>query len=406
MNLFAFSFSTIYNIVNSSRIKKLKERSMEQEVVSTTNKNIDSAVSELCRKLKRDLSSYQAVIFMAAIDYDFHELSQKIKEKFPASEVIGTSTAGEFTEQGFTEGSIVLTTMYDSGTKVKGVLVDSGSKYPLVYKSDIEAALRFCGIGIGDPSSHRNAFALEFTNAVFNAEESILSTFYSIIKNDKFPLAGATAGYTGSEAKSFVSYNGKVTQDGATMLFVKTRCPFDIRQEDIFNITGKHVFVTKSETMKREIHSFNGRPAATVYAEQLGVSESEAAKMTFENPFGRYINGSIHIVALASLTPSKTITTFARVTPNTSLEMMHIGDAEQKADQTCKGILEKIPRPKFTLLMTCITRTLYFDRTGLKSKIIGKYKSAFPTFCGMSCYGEQIGRAHCNQTLVSLVIGE
>ena len=55
---------------------------MEQEVVSTTNRNIDSAVSELCRKLKRDLSSYQAVIFMAAIDYDFHELSQKIKEKF------------------------------------------------------------------------------------------------------------------------------------------------------------------------------------------------------------------------------------------------------------------------------------------------------------------------------------
>ena len=190
------------------------------------------------------------------------------------------------------------------------------------------------------------------------------------------------------------------------MLFVKTRCPFDIRQEDIFNTTGKQIFVTKSETMKRELISFNGRPAASVYAEQLGVSESQAAKMTFENPFGRFINGSIHIVALAGLTPSKTITTFARVTPNTALELMHIGDAKQKADDTCSGIRKSIPNPKFTLLMSCITRTLYFDRSGLKSAIINKYKSTFPTFCGMSCYGEQIGRTHCNQTLVSLVIGD
>ena len=379
---------------------------MEQEVVSTKIKNIDSAISDLCGKLKKDLSTYQAVIFMAAIDYDFQELSQKIKEKFPKSEVIGTSTAGEFTAQGFTEGSIVLTTMSDSGTKVKGVFIDFGSKYPMVYKADIEAALRFCGIGIGDPNSHHSAFALEFTNAVFNAEESILSTFYAIIKNDKFPLAGATAGYTGNTPKSFVSYNGKVTQDGSVMLFVKTRCQFDIRQEDIFNTTGKRVFVTKSETMKREIQSFNGRAAATVYAEELGVSETEAAKMTFENPFGRYINGSIHIVALAELTRSKTITTFARVTPNTSLEMMHIGNALEKADETCAGIKKAIPNPKFTLLMTCITRTLYFDRSGMKSTIINKYKSTFPVFCGMSCYGEQIGRAHCNQTLVSLVIGD
>ena len=86
--------------------------------------------------------------------------------------------------------------------------------------------------------------------------------------------------------------------------------------------------------------------------------------------------------------------------------MMHIGDALQKADQTCSGIKSAIPHPKFTLLMTCITRTLYFDRSGMKGSIIGKYKNTFPTFCGFSCYGEQIGRIHCNQTLVSLVIGD
>ena len=379
---------------------------MEQEVVSTRTKNIDSAVNELCGKLHKNLDSYNAVIFLAAIDYDFPLLSQKIKEKFPNAEVLGTSTAGEFSDAGFTEGSIILTTMHDLSTKVKGVFIDHASKYPIAYKDDIEAALKACGINIADPNSHRDAFALEFTNAIYNAEETILSNFYAIIKNDRFPLAGATAGYTGNTPKSFVSYNGKSTQDGAVMLFVKTRCKFDIRQEDIFNPTGKQIYVTKADTMRRELHTLNGRPATTVYAEQLGVSESQAAQQTFENPFGRFVNGSIHIAALASLTSDKKITSFARITPNSTLEMMHIGDALQKADQTCEGIRSAIPHPKFTLLMTCITRTLYFDRSGMKPAIIGKYKNTFPTFCGFSCYGEQIGRIHCNQTLVSLVIGD
>ncbi len=379
---------------------------MEQEVVSTRTRNIDSAVNELCGKLRKNPDSYQAVIFLAAIDYDFPLLSQKIKEKFPNAEVLGTSTAGEFSDAGFTEGSIILTTMHDLSTKVKGVFIDHASKYPIAYKDDIEAALKTCGINIADPNSHRDAFALEFTNAIYNAEETILSNFYAIIKNDRFPLAGATAGYTGNTPKSFVSYNGKSTQDGAVMLFVKTRCKFDIRQEDIFNPTGKQIYVTKADTMRRELHTLNGRPATTVYAEQLGVSESQAAQQTFENPFGRFVNGSIHIAALASLTSDKKITSFARITPNSTLEMMHIGDALQKADQTCEGIRSAIPHPKFTLLMTCITRTLYFDRSGMKPAIIGKYKNTFPTFCGFSCYGEQIGRIHCNQTLVSLVIGD
>lgn len=379
---------------------------MEQEVVSTRVADPQSAADDLCRQLKNSPSSYNAVIFMAAIKYDFAALSKAIKEKFPDTEVIGASTAGEIDMKGFQNDSVVLTTIKDSSTIAKGVFIDYGSKYPVSSKEDIEKALRSCGINTGDPNSHKNAFAITFINGVFNAEETILTNFYSIIKNDNFKLAGGTAGFTGNEAKTFVSYNGKTTQDGAVMLFVKTNCKFDIRQEDIFNPTGKTVYVTESDTVKRTIYKINGRPAKTVYAEQLGVSEEKAEGMTFENPFGRHINGNIHIAALAGFNPDKACTLFARVVPNSTLEMMHIGDPEQKCDETCAGIVAAIKEPKFVLMMTCITRTMAFQRMNLSSKIISKYQKAFPTFCGFSCYGEQIGRVHCNQTLVTVAIGE
>lgn len=379
---------------------------MEQEVVSTTIKNPQSAAEDLAGKLRNTPDSYKAVIFMAATSYDFESLSKAIKDKFPSSEVIGTSTAGEIDSTGFRNDSVVLTTMSDSGTKVKGVLIEKGSRYPVAFKDDIVKALGECGIRPGDSSSHKNAFAITFINGVFNAEETILSNFYSIVKDDDFKLAGGTAGYTGSEAKTFVSYNGNTTKDGAVMLFVKTPCKFNIRQEDIFNPTGKTVFVTESDTVKRTIYRLNNRPAKQVYAEQLGVSESAAERMTFENPFGRHINGAIHIAALAGFGTDKSISTFARIVPNSTLEMMRIGNAEEKCDETCSEILSSVPRPKFVLMMTCITRTMYFDRARISEKIIGKYKKAFPTFCGFSCYGEQIGRVHCNQTLVTVAIGD
>lgn len=379
---------------------------MEQEVVSTRIVNPRDAAEDLVKRLKKAHSSYQAVIFLADINYDFAELSKAIKEKFPESEVIGTSTAGEIDKNGFANNSVVMCTMSDSRTKARGVLIENGSKYPMSSKNDIEDALRGAGISCGDPSSHKSAFALAFINGVYNAEETILTTFYSIIKNDEFPLAGGTAGFTGNEAKTFVSYNGKVTQDGAVMLFVKTPCKFDIRQEDIFNPTGKRFLVNDADASNRKISRLNSQPAKTAYAQSLNVSESQAEGMTFENPFARSLNGSLHIVALAGFSPQKEISLFARVVPNSTLELMHIGNPVEKCDQTCSGIKSAIPNPKFTIMMTCITRTLAFDRMGLKGKIIEKYNATFPTFCGFSCYGEQIGRVHCNQTLVTLVIGD
>mgnify|MGYP002625058459 CR=1 FL=1 len=379
---------------------------MEQEVVYTRNPGIQPAVQELCSKLRRQPNSYNVVIFMAAITYDFQQLSTAIKEKFPNSEVIGTSTAGEICSQGFVTNSIVLTTMYSPESKVAGALVEHGSTYPVTSIPALRSALQKCGIRCKDPSSGKNAFAITFINGVYNAEETILSTFYSVIQNDAFPLAGGTAGFTGNQPKTFVSYNGKVTQDGAVFLFVKTSCAFDIRQEDIFNPTGKSVFVTEANPVDRTLTRLNGQPAKTVYAAQLGVSESSAEQMTFENPFGRYLNGELRIAALAGFSPDKKISLFARVVPNSTLELMHIGDPLQKADETCNSIRQVIAKPKFTLLMTCITRTMAFERMRIGKEIIAKYAKTFPTFCGFSCYGEQIGRIHCNQTLVTVTVGD
>ena len=100
---------------------------MEQEVVTTKRQNPDDAAKDLISQLKNPLDSYKAVIFMAAINYDFEALSIAIKNEFPRAEVIGASTAGEINMNGFLNDSVVLTTLSDNSTKVSGVLIENGS---------------------------------------------------------------------------------------------------------------------------------------------------------------------------------------------------------------------------------------------------------------------------------------
>lgn len=322
---------------------------MEQEVVISRKSDVAGAVEELCSQLKHEPSFYNAVFFMAAVTYNFEDLSKSLKEKFPGCEVMGTSTAGEISMAGFTENSVVLTTMASPGLRCRAVLVENGSRYPVASKSDIEAALSDCGIRCADPASHRDSFAIAFINGVYNGEETVLTNFYSIIKNDNFKLAGATAGFTGGTPKTFVSVNGKTTQDGAAMMFIKTSCKFDIRQEDIFNQTGKTFLVNEADPVNRTIIRMDGHSPKAAYAEKLGVSESRAESMTFENPFGRYLNGSLYIAALAGFTPDGKITTFARIVPNSTLELMHVGDHLAKCDETCGAIKSAVPEPDLGL---------------------------------------------------------
>ena len=154
---------------------------MEQEVVISRKGDAESCVAELCSKLKHEPSHYKAVIFMAAISYDFEELSNLIKEKFPTIELNGTTTAGENCPEGFINNSVVLTTMADATVKCSAVLVEKGSRYPVVSRENIIDALSKCSIRCNDQFSHKDAFANAFINGVFNGEETVLTNFYSII---------------------------------------------------------------------------------------------------------------------------------------------------------------------------------------------------------------------------------
>lgn len=120
--------------------------------------------------------------FLHLRNMTFHCFHLCFTTNFCNAEVIGTTTSGEISNSGFTKNSIVLTALSCSRTRFSGIALDGVDKFPIVHKQELEDAARKIGIKCADPMSHKDAFAITFVNGLCNAEEALLSFFYSVIK--------------------------------------------------------------------------------------------------------------------------------------------------------------------------------------------------------------------------------
>lgn len=377
---------------------------MKQEIAFTNKTNITDAVDDLANQLKG--TDFNLVLFAASSSYEFSELSTALYERFPNSEVIGTSTSGEISSHGFTKNSIVLTTMSCDKTKVKGVLIKDANKYPMVYKKEIIKAMNECGIKENSSSSHDDAFALTFINGLCNAEESIVALIYAIIGNDKFQLLGGSAGDDLKFDITYASYNGNVVTNGGVVVFFKTKKRFIIKSENIFEPSGRKVELTKVDTEKRKLIEINNKPAAAEYSRIVQIQESKINEASLMNPIGRTFGSNIFISSIADVNSDKSFQMYSRVMPNTIVDILKVGDVEGIIERTCKEIKQAIEQPGFVFFINCILRTLQFEASNKCNYLVKTYADNFNTFCGFSSYGEQINKVNSNQTLVVLAIEE
>lgn len=379
---------------------------MKQEVIFSRQADTQSAVQDLLSKLKNPPEKYNAVLFFASSDYDFSLLSDLLHKKFSGAQVIGTTTSGEISREGFTSRTIVLSALSCDKTKFSGVIFDGVDKFPIIHKKELEDAAGRIGIRCADPMSHKNAFAITFVNGLCNAEEALLSFFYAVIKNDDFIIAGGSAGDDLKFKKTFVSCNGKIVSDGAAILFVKTPLPFFIQKENIFKPTGKRTKITQADTYIRKIISLDGMNPRKRYAELLGIPEAKAESAALTNPFGRVFGGHTFISSIAGFNKDGTINMYSRVLPNSKVELMELVPIKEKIEESLDSALKEIPHPGCVLLINCILRTIIFQQQEICDQICRLYGSHGLDFAGFSSYGEQIGRINSNQTLVSIIIGE
>ncbi|TYQ16701.1 UNVERIFIED_CONTAM: hypothetical protein Cloal_3269 [Acetivibrio alkalicellulosi] len=367
---------------------------------SSDNLDLDNAINEIVENIK--LENTKLVLFYVSPNkYDFLKAAKLMKEKFPNCDVAGCTSAGELGHKGLVNNHISAMSFSSDSFEASSCLIKDVKTKALLGKSLLIKAAEKIGI---TPENEENAVAIMHIDGLSASEEKVLSVFGGIFKT--LPLVGGSAGddLTFDTSKNMVAINGEVSTNAAVITFIKTSHKFLTLKEDIYKPTDHKFLVTKADVATRTVHEIDGKPAAQVYADAIGVSIEELPKNFTHHPMGRIFQGNTFITSPSS-TDGKSVSFYCTVLPNTPISLLQWVDPLTEIDKTLEMLQEKLPDCRGIFMSNCIFRYTQFKNEDIVSSVSDRYLKLNIPICGFNTYGEQLGRQHLNQSLTLIAFG-
>ena len=174
----------------------------------------------------------------------------------------------------------------------------------------------------------------------------------------------------------------------------------EIYKENIYRPTTHCFTATDVECEERTVYEFDGRPAADVMQEILGVPRDKIMNELSIHPIGRMADNSIYITENKQVNDDGSILYFTRVYNMTKMVLLELDDIERVWKETRAQTKRLMSNPSFSLIVNCCGRGKTFESMDLMDSFVGQISEQYGTIVGFSGYGEQIDMVHLNQTLV------
>ncbi|NLW60481.1 MAG: hypothetical protein GX073_09095 [Firmicutes bacterium] len=329
-------------------------------------------------------------------------MAKIFKEYLPDVHVVGCTTAGELSNQGFTEGSISALSIAADDFEAAPYLMKEINRKVLFAKDDIIRVAETIGLS----QDSEDGFILTLIDSSQAAEEKILS----LLRNN-FPKLDIVGGSAADEdfKETLVSVNGETMENAAAIVFVRTSHEMLFHKENIYTPTDIQLEVTKANIQQRLVLELNGKPAAEEYARILGIDvgylRENFRDVFFSNPLGRTFGEDIWITAPTSIVDDKAIAFASLILPGTRVKLLKPVDAVAEAVKTVETIKQKLPNCKGAILFNCLLRYLQFKKDN-QTEIIAREYAKLGPICGFNTHGEQLQRHHMNQTLTLVAFGD
>lgn len=365
---------------------------MEYNIGIGKSTNPETCVQEATAKFRKP----KLILFFSAVE-NFERYTELIYQKFPESICMGATTIAAFSRDGADKTALKAVGI-ESGIKCSADVLEDVDKYPIRYVERVKRC-------VDEVRDTRNTICLEFTTALLCAEESVLATLNTVLLDKKIPVFGGTAGDAGTATGTKVSLNGRVREKSSVFAIIHNEGgAVKIFRENIYKpITGNVLTATKADGQKRTVYEYNNQPAVKVFAQELGVAESQVSNHFDTNPLGRIVGEELYITANCAMAGSQGITYHARVYNNSRILVLEPDNYREIVAQTMQKIKKEVPSPSFAIMCHCLARTLLFDGEGYLNEYAKTMGTVLGNYIGFSGYGEQYGEEHFNQTMTVAV---
>lgn len=360
------------------------------------------AVQDLFEQINQPFM--ESVIFFCSSKYNLDRLGDCLREAFPCS-VIGCTTAGEITAEGYDQGTIAGASL-GGDTDTGAIKTHSHLIRPLseLTTEDYEALASSVQdeLVISPGFNSRHMFGLLLVDGMSMLEELVIAHIHTMFR--EVPVIGGSAGDDLHFDKTSVYYEGRFLSDAAVFTLVETTLPFVTFKTQHFVPNDKKLVITEADPEHRRVVEINGEPAAKAYCDILGLQPDRLTPMTFSNhPVILRIGGMDYVRSIQKVNKDGSLSFYCAIDNGLVLTLAKGVDLVANLQNQLVEINKEIPSPELIIGYDCILRRLEAqekDLMGDVRDVVSQEK-----FLGFSTYGEQFNAIHVNQTLTGVAIG-
>lgn len=343
------------------------------------------------------------VLFFCSAEYDRPALALALQACFGELPLVGCTTAGEITSQGYASGSISAIGFSRQAFAVEATLIEALGDFTLTDAQNALADLmQRCRVhNIAPITGH--TFALTLLDGLSVQEEQVLTTLHAALGS--IPHFGGSAADALNMTTTQVYFNGQFHTDAAVLLLCNTRCEFRMFSTHHMMPTSQKLVVTRACSEARRVLELNAEPAAVCYANAVGVPLASLNHEVFAmNPIAVRLGDACYVRSIQAVNDDLSLTFYCAVTTGIVLTVMKAGDIVRDTQALLEGIVDDLGEPSMIIGCDCFLRRMELELTGQlaqTSALLQRFRVV-----GFNTYGEQFAGMHINQTFTGVAIGE
>jgi hypothetical protein len=351
-------------------------------------------------RLARDLGPgpFAAVILFISPEAERARLERDLPAAFPGVTVIGCTTAGEISPDGYAEGEIVAVGLPAAAFAVDCLGIDLAALdgqelIGRLIRARAALARRHC--------DWEDEFAFVMVDGLSIREDELTAALGPGL--GPVPLFGGSAGDGKRFAQTFVLQEGEFRQRWAVLMLVRTVCKVKVFSVNHLTPTDRRMVVTRADPARRVVQQINAEPAAREYARILGKDPMQLTTFTFAvHPVVVRIGGRHHVRAIQQMAPNGDLIFFSAIGEGLVLTLAEPRDLAEHLDEALGGLSVPGRNPLAILACDCILRRIEAmekQRFSAVSALLRRHGVV-----GFSTYGEQLNSMHVNHTMTGIAI--
>lgn len=342
------------------------------------------------------------VLFFCSAEYDLPALSKALASYFGDMPLVGCTTAGEITPQGYGRGCISAIGFDQRNFSIASVLIDEMERFSLYDAQElVENLVSDCRSNAVAPIKD-HSFALTLLDGLSSREEVVLAALSAALGS--IPHFGGSAGDDNHLTHTHVYYNGQFHNGAAVVVLINTHLDFEVFTTHHLQPSTEKLVVTKVDSDSRRVLEFNAEPAAKEYARLIGRRLDELDMHIFSShPLAVKISERYYPRAIQQTNPDQSLTFYCAVENGIVLTAMNTTSLLDNVNQLFQGLNQRLGEPLITIGCDCFLRRLEIDSKGGQQAIEEVLQKQH--VIGFNTYGEQFNGMHINQTFTGVAIG-